>query len=212
MTHTVARAPAGYVVANAFTQVRPETRDAKTVEQLSGGYAEGSNPVGSTPMITHDLVTVLNEDHLQLSRICTELEIGPGSPENRRELADHLIAQLVRHQVGEEPHLPPGPALAGAEDLMRRLEALGPQDARFERVLSQLIRAVRLHLRESGLTRLRARYSAARLRELGAEVVDRRTTSRSVPHPAIADRAPAARVLRTGRGFVDRARAAASVG
>ncbi|MFI5606945.1 hemerythrin domain-containing protein [Amycolatopsis sp. NPDC051903] len=159
-------------------------------------------------MNTPDLATVLSEDHLMLSRICTELELGPGSPENRRELADHLIAQLVRHEVAEEPHVFPSPALAGADDVMRRLEGLGPQDTRFERLLSQLIRAVRRHLRETGLARLEARYSATRLRDLGDEVMGRRKATSSLPHPAIADRAPAATLLRTGPGFVDRARAA----
>ncbi|QRP49572.1 hemerythrin domain-containing protein [Amycolatopsis sp. FDAARGOS 1241] len=159
-------------------------------------------------MSTHDLATVLSEDHLRLSSICTELELGPGSPENRRELADHLIAQLVRHEVAEEPHVSPSPALAGADDLMRRLEGLGPQDTRFEWLLSQLIRAVRRHLRETGLVRLKARYSTARLRDLGDEVLDRRKAAVSVPHPAIADRAQVATLLRTGPGFVDRARAA----
>ncbi|MEU4672374.1 hemerythrin domain-containing protein [Amycolatopsis sp. NPDC023774] len=162
-------------------------------------------------MSTDDLASVLAQDHLVLSRICTELETDHGSPENRREVADHLIAQLVRHEVAEEPYLPPGPAaLHGADGLMRRLEGLGPQDARFERLLATLIHAVRRHLREAGpaVTGLRNRHPAARLRELGRDILETRQAADSLPHPAIADRTPPNALLRTGPGFVDRVRAA----
>ncbi|QYN19895.1 hemerythrin domain-containing protein [Amycolatopsis sp. DSM 110486] len=160
-------------------------------------------------MSTDDLVSVLAEDHLGLSRICTELEIDHGSPENRREVADHLIAQLVRHEVAEEPYLPPGPALHGADDLMRPVEGLGPQDARFERLPATLLHAVRQHLREAGpaVTRPRNRYPADRLRELGQDVREGRRAADSLPHPAIAGRTPPNALLRTGPGFVDRVRA-----
>ncbi|WIX75930.1 hemerythrin domain-containing protein [Amycolatopsis carbonis] len=161
-------------------------------------------------MSTDDLASVLTEDHLVLSRICTELETDHTSPENRREVADHLIAQLVRHEVAEEPHLPLGPALCGVDDLMRRLEGLGPQEARFERLLATLIHAVRQHLREAGpaVTGLRNRCPADRLKELGQEVLKARQAADSLPHPAIADRTPPDALLRTGPGFVDRVRAA----
>src|SRR6266496_3008139 len=119
-------------------------------------------------MIVRDLATMLSEDHRALCRICTELELGHGSPESRRELADHLIAQLVRHEVAEEPHLgtDPDPDLAEAERLMRQLEDAGPQESRFERLLAALVRAIRRHIRNSGSTvvrELRYRYPAARL-------------------------------------------------
>ncbi|MEV6896516.1 hemerythrin domain-containing protein [Amycolatopsis sp. NPDC051372] len=161
-------------------------------------------------MSTDDLVSVLADDHLELSRICTELETDHGSPENRREVADHLIAQLVQHEVAEEPFLPPGPALHGADDLMRRMEGLGPQDARFERLLATLIHTVRRHLREAGpaVTGLRNRYPADRLRELGQDALEARRGADSLPHPVIADRTPPNALLRTGPGFVDRVRAA----
>lgn len=141
-------------------------------------------------MSTADLTAGLDEDHVVLSRICTELETDHRSPENRRELADHLIAQLVRHQVAEEPYLPPGPALQGADDLMRRMEGLGPQDARFERLPATLTHTVRRHLREAGpvVTGLRTRYPADRLRQLGRELLEARKAADSLPHPAIADR------------------------
>ena len=166
-------------------------------------------------MINRDLATMLSEDHRALCRICTELDLGHGSPESRRELADHLIALLVRHEVAEEPHLGPDPDLAEAERIMRQLEDAGPQEFRFERLLAALMRAIRRHIRDSGsavIRELRSRYPAARLCELGDAVLGARSSARSVPHPSMSDRWLPGAVLRPGPGIVDRARAALVAG
>ncbi|MDX3195143.1 hemerythrin domain-containing protein [Streptomyces sp. MN03-5084-2B] len=166
-----------------------------------------------------DLTTVLAGDHRELDRLCTELELGQGSPENRKDLADHLIAELVRHSVAEEPFLD----RAGDEDgdtnsdldeadrLMRQLEGAGPQEPRFERLLGGLIRAVRRHVREEGpaaVQEIRRTCSPERRAELGREVLETREAAATLPHPGLADRVPQADQLWPGPGFVDRARAA----
>ncbi|MDT7805539.1 MAG: hypothetical protein QOI78_8972 [Actinomycetota bacterium] len=158
-----------------------------------------------------DLTTVLDGDHRELDRLCTELELGQGSPENRKDLADHLISALVRHAVAEEPYLDGGGDLAEADGLMRQLEGAGPQETRFERLLGGLIRAVRRHVRDEGpdaVRRIRLGDSAARREELGREVLDARKAAARLPHPGLADRMPQADQLRPGPGFVDRVRAA----
>ena len=43
---------------------------------------------GSQPAT--DLTTVLARDHRVLDRLCTELELGQGSPENRKDLSDRM--------------------------------------------------------------------------------------------------------------------------
>ncbi|HEY3471077.1 MAG TPA: hemerythrin domain-containing protein [Amycolatopsis sp.] len=164
---------------------------------------------GSQPAT--DLTTVLDGDHRELDRLCTELELGQGSPENRRDLADHLIAELVRHAVAEEPYLDGEGDLAEADRLMRRLEGTGPQETRFERLLSGLIHAVRRHVRDEGpaaVRRLRGGWSPERRAELGKRVLEVRDAAPSLPHPHLADRMPQADQLWPGPGFVDRARAA----
>jgi hypothetical protein len=164
---------------------------------------------GSQPAT--DLTTVLAGDHRGLDRLCTELELGQGSPENRKDLADHLIAELVRHAVAEEPYLEGEGDLAEAESLMRQLEGLGPQETRFERLLGGLIRAVRRHVQDEGpaaVRQVRLSCSQDRRRELGKEVLDARDAAPSLPHPGLADRMPQADQLWPGPGFVDRARAA----
>jgi hypothetical protein len=164
---------------------------------------------GSEPAT--DLTTVLAGDHRELDRLCTELELGQGSPENRRDLADHLIAELVRHTVAEEPYLDGEGDLTEADDLMRQLEGAGPQEPRFERLLGGLIRAVRRHVREEGpaaVRQVRLSCSPDRRAELGQEILEIRHAAPTLPHPDLADRVPQADQLWPGPGFVDRARAA----
>ncbi|WP_206789879.1 hemerythrin domain-containing protein [Amycolatopsis sp. MtRt-6] len=158
-----------------------------------------------------DLTTILAGDHRELDRLCTELELGQGSPENRKDLADHLIAELVRHAVAEEPFLDGDGDLAEADGLMRQLEGAGPQEPRFERLLGGLIRAIRRHVREEGpavVREIRRTCSAERQAELGRAVVESRDAAPTLPHPDLADRMPQADQLWPGPGFVDRARAA----
>ncbi|MGW5740892.1 hemerythrin domain-containing protein [Amycolatopsis sp. NPDC003861] len=158
-----------------------------------------------------DLTTVLAGDHRELDRLCTELELGQGSPENRKDLADHLIAELVRHSVAEEPYLDGDGDLAEADGLMRQLEGTGPQETRFERLLGGLIRAVRRHVREEGpaaVREIRRTCSQEQQAELGRQVLETREAAATLPHPGLADRVPQADQLWPGPGFVDRARAA----
>ena len=140
---------------------------------------------GSQPAT--DLTTVLAGDHRGLDRLCTEIELGQGSPENRKDLADHLIAELVRHSVAEEPYLEADGDLAEAESLMRQLEGAGPQETRFERLLGGLIRAVRRHVQRRGAGR-RARRSGSAVPRTGRPSWARRSSTvrdaaPSLPHP-----------------------------
>ncbi|MER7864288.1 hypothetical protein ABTX61_34640 [Amycolatopsis japonica] len=57
-----------------------------------------------TTTTEHDLVTVITEDHRAFERIFKELESGKGGDRHRKDLADHLIAELVRHSIAEGPH------------------------------------------------------------------------------------------------------------
>ncbi|MBE1495251.1 hypothetical protein H4696_002351 [Amycolatopsis lexingtonensis] len=162
---------------------------------------------GSQPAT--DLTIVLAGDHRELDRLCTELELGQGSPENRKDLSDHLIAELVRHAVAEEPFLDGEGDLAEADRLMRQLEGAGPQETRFERLLGGLIRTVRRHVRDEGpaaVTEVRRRCSPERRTELGRAVLETREAAATLPHPDLADRVPPAERLWPGPGFVDRAR------
>jgi hypothetical protein len=163
-------------------------------------------------MTTKDLATVLTKDHQTLDRVCTELELSQGSPENRKELADHLIVEFVQHLVAEKPFLSDDDPHE-VDHVMRRLAAAGPQEPQFERMLSALIRIVREHVHQIGpavVRQVRSAHSADQLREFGEAVTVSRSHARSVPHPAMSDRVPASAVLQRGPDFIDRARSSVS--
>lgn len=176
-----------------------------------------------------DVIDVLTSDHREVEALFVELESRQGTPEHRRQLADVVIAELVRHSVAEEAYvypaarkaLPDGDRIAEheisehaeAERTMKELESLDPSDARFDQLLTQLTRAIRHHVREEedGLfPRLRAAVAHEELMELAAKVEAAKKTAPTRPHPSAPDRPPANKLLGPGTGLVDRMRDALS--
>ncbi len=47
----------------------------------------------------------MTDDHRTVELVIQELESASASPEHRRALADHVIAELVQHAVAEELYL-----------------------------------------------------------------------------------------------------------
>lgn len=176
-----------------------------------------------------DVVDVLMADHREVEGIFVELESRQGSPEHRRQLADVVIAELVRHSVAEEAYvypaarkaLPDGDQIAeheisehaDAERTMKELEALDPSDPRFDELLTQLTAAIRHHVQdeESDLfPRLRAAVAREELVELAGKVEKAKKAAPTRPHPAAPDHPPANKMLAPGTGLVDRMRDALS--
>jgi hemerythrin superfamily protein len=56
---------------------------------------------------TNDLISIIKQDHREVEEAFLELEKGEGTPEHRRDLTDHVIAELVRHSVAEEMYMYP---------------------------------------------------------------------------------------------------------
>jgi hemerythrin superfamily protein len=54
-----------------------------------------------------DLVAVLTDDHRAVDSAFEKYESGALSDEQRRDLVDHIITELVRHSVAEEQYLYP---------------------------------------------------------------------------------------------------------
>jgi hemerythrin superfamily protein len=170
---------------------------------------------------------VIVSDHRGVESLFQELETTTTSPEHRRQLADHVITELVRHSVAEEQylypavreHLPDGDKLAEqelehhaqAETTMAELENISPASPQFELLLGKLIADVRHHIRgeeDDLLPRLRKALTVEDLRELGEKVLSTKEIAPTRPHPAAADRLPAAQVLHPGSGLVDKVREA----
>jgi hemerythrin superfamily protein len=172
-----------------------------------------------------DVTNVLIDDHRAVEQVFGELESGTGSPEQRRALADHVIAELVRHSVAEEHYvypavrqwLPNGDELADrelsehaeAEYTMKDLDGLDPTDSRFDQLLGQLISAIREHVEheENDLfPRMREHVDQADLQTLGQQVVSAKESAPTRPHPSSPDKPPMNRILEPGAGLVDRMR------
>lgn len=176
-----------------------------------------------------DLVDVIIDDHRAVEQIFSELQEGSGSPQHRRALVDHVIAELVRHLAAEEQCMYPavrrrllgGDEIADneiaehaeVEELMASLDGLDPADPDFESLLTALMHSVRHHVagEESDLLpNLSDACSNEELVELGAAVLRAKATAPTRPHPNAPDRPPANRIIDPGVGLVDKIRDALS--
>lgn len=172
-----------------------------------------------------DVTVMLIEDHRAVDRVFQELESGQGSPQHRRELVDHVLAELVRHSVAEEQYLypavreslPDGNEVADhelaehaeAEQVMKDLDGTQPGDPRFDELLGKLITAIRHHVEEeegSLFPRLREACDSNELASLGERVGEAKQSAPTRPHPSAPDRPPMNRMLDPGAGLIDRMR------
>src|SRR3712207_1832744 len=128
-----------------------------------------------------DVVDLLSADHREFDRIFTQLEGLHGrsdldSLRRKRELVDEVTIGLVKHSVAEETQVYPRVEKqvdkeeaehskhehAQAEETMKRLERMDPDDAQFDTEVRTLIREIRHHVEheESRMfTELRATFS-----------------------------------------------------
>lgn len=172
-----------------------------------------------------DLIEVILADHRAFQDAFHQLEVTAGIDEGRKDLVDHVIAELVRHAVAEEQFmypaareaLPDGGEIVDheiaehseAEQVMKDLEGLGPEDPRFEPLVERLIREVRHHLDEEErhlLPRLREACTEERLQDLGYRVLAAKEFAPTRPHPHAPDTPPGNLILGPGVGFVDKIR------
>ncbi|HET9139123.1 hemerythrin domain-containing protein [Actinophytocola sp.] len=176
-----------------------------------------------------DLIDVIIADHREFEKVFTELEARSGSAQHRRDLLDHVIAELVRHSVAEEMFMYPAARKAlpngdevvdheleehhEAEEDMKALEDLEPGDPRFDEMVAKLIKDVRHHLEEEEsklLPKMRELCSAEELHKLGEKVVAAKKIAPTRPHPSAPSKPPANLILAPGAGLIDRLRDALS--
>jgi hemerythrin superfamily protein len=175
-----------------------------------------------------DLIDAIVADHRAVEAVFAEIEAS-ADPRLRRELVEHVIAELVRHSVAEEQYLypaarkalPDGDRIADheiaehaeAEEVMKALERTEVTDPRFDEQVGKLIEEVRHHLEEEEgdlLPKLRAACDAEELRELGRKFEQSKKIAPTRPHPAAPDRPPANKILGPGLGLIDKVRDALS--
>jgi hemerythrin superfamily protein len=172
-----------------------------------------------------NVIQELTTDHREVEELFAQIEALPGGDQRRREVADQLTMELIRHSVAEEEYLYPavrrhvddGDDLADkeiddhreVERLLKELEGCDPSDSRFDSLVSQLKTSVTDHVRdeENRLFPLLAdACSTEALEELGEKVRTAKKAAPTRPHPSAPDTPPANKLLAPGAGMVDRLR------
>ena len=185
-----------------------------------------------------DVIEVLEHDHREVEEMFAELESLRGAStdeakERRKDLADQVTIELVRHSVAEEVLVYPKvenqvskeeaeharEEHAEAEETLHRLEKLDADDPAFDDELATLMEEIRHHIAdEEGqmFAHMRQVIDADELRTLGARVEAFKKVAPTRPHPHVPNEplprtaaGPAAslldrmRDLATGRGTGD---------
>ena len=171
-----------------------------------------------------DVVDVLMTDHREMVDLLRQIWITE-DPERRRDLADMVISEIVRHAVAEEiyvypamrEHLPNGDEAAehdikehkDLERTMKALEGLEASDPRFTEVVRDLENKLAHHVDDEEseqFPQLRARVPRTQLVELAGKVETAKKLAPTRPHPAAPNNPVFHKLVGPGVGLVDRLR------
>lgn len=171
-----------------------------------------------------DVVDVLTADHREVTDLIAEIW-ATTDPERRRDLADMVIAELVRHSVAEEmhvypvmrKHLPDGEQAVKhdteehkqIERTLKDLEGVDPSDARFTELVRSLQATLADHISDEEneqFPQLRARVPAEKLVELAGKVEMAKKLAPTRAHPSAPNSALFHKMVGPGVGLVDRLR------
>lgn len=177
----------------------------------------------STSTDNEDVVDVLTTDHHEVLEMIGQ--IPTADPDQRRDMADTIIAELMRHSVAEEMHvypvmrdrLPDGESQVQhdiqehqqLEEVMKELEGADTADAHFMDVLGHLEAVLRDHVSDEEteqFPQLRAQLPHEQLVELGAKVSAAKKAAPTRPHPGAPHSELFHKSVGPGVGLVDRLR------
>ena len=171
-----------------------------------------------------DVIELLEHDHREVEEMFAEFDKAT-DPKERRTIADKIIIELVRHSEAEEQAVYPAMKKAlsdgeqlveheisehsEAEQLMKQLDGMDPQDAQFPVLMGQLKSAIEEHVREEetdAFPRFRDAVSKDELDKLGTVVQALKKIVPTHPHPMAPDHPPFNALLAPGAALVDRVR------
>ena len=154
-----------------------------------------------------DVIEILTTDHREVEAMFIELETlmktrTGTDDELRKDLADQITIELVRHAVAEEVAVYPmvkekvseeeaeraKREHAEAEETMKRLESLDSEDPTFEQEIRKLMNEIREHVAEEEgemFPRMREVFSPEELTELGKRVEAIKAMAPTRPHPSV---------------------------
>jgi len=176
-----------------------------------------------TERADQDVVDVLTGDHRQVEGLITEIRRAESGPD-RRELADVLIAELVRHSVAEEmhvypamrKHLPDGDEAVEhdveehkeLEATMKQLEGADADGDDFARLIDELATILSDHVQDEEseqFPKLREAVPHDEL-ELADKVRAAKEAAPTRPHPASPNAELFHKTAGPGVGMIDRLR------
>jgi len=171
-----------------------------------------------------DVVDVLSTDHREVMELVAQIRTTT-DPEQRRDLADTVISELVRHAVAEEmyvypamrKHLPDGDAAVEhdtaehkeLEVTMKQLESADAAGAEFLQLLDKLEEILRDHIsdeEDEQFPQLRAAIPRDELVEMAAKVELAKKVAPTRPHPLAPNNQVFHKLVGPGVGLVDRLR------
>jgi hemerythrin superfamily protein len=171
-----------------------------------------------------DVVDILTADHREMLALLGQIE-STTDPGQRRDLADTVIAEVMRHAVAEEMHVYPAVeehVPNGAEEvehdkqehdeivrLMKQLEDIDAAEPRFMDLVRQLEAQLRHHASDEEtdqFPQLRAHIPAEKLVDLGEKVERAKKLAPTRPHPTAPHSELFHKTVGPGVGMIDRLR------
>jgi hemerythrin-like domain-containing protein len=175
-----------------------------------------------------DVIEILEHDHREVEQMFAELESLRGATTDealsrRKDLAEQVTIELVRHSVAEEVLVYPKVEKqvsaeqaehareehAEAEETLARLEKLDADDPGFDDELATLMAEIRHHIEdEEGemFAHMRQVMDADELRNLGKRVEAFKKVAPTRPHPHVPNTAAARTAAGPAASLFDRMR------
>jgi hemerythrin-like domain-containing protein len=169
-----------------------------------------------------DVVDILTADHQEMLELLATVEGAPDTHQ-RRDVADAVIAEVMRHAVAEEMYVYPAVeehVPDGAEEvehdkrehqeiveLMKRLEGVDAADPSFISLVKELEGKLRHHAHDEEaeqFPKLREHVPAEKLVELGEKVQMAKKLAPTRPHPHAPHSELFHKTIGPGVGMVDR--------
>lgn len=171
-----------------------------------------------------DVTVILTEDHKEMLELLGQIHTTV-DPQQRRDLADSAIAEVMRHSVAEEMHVYPAMEEHlpnGKEEVehdkeehdelvqvMKQLENLEASSPEFDEKIREMEQLLDHHAKDEEddqFPKLRAHLSQEQLNEIGEKVQAAKKLAPTRPHPSAPHSELFHKTVGAGVGMVDRLR------
>ena len=171
----------------------------------------------------NDVIDILTADHREMMELLGQIQ-GTRDAGERRDLADTLIAEVMRHAVAEEmfvypavqEHVPNGAEEVEHDkrehqeivELMKRIEGVDAAEPEFVTWVQQLEAQLRHHAHDEEseqFPQLRAHIPAEQLAKMGEKVQTAKRLTPTRPHPSAPHSELFHKTVGPDIGMIDRA-------